>query len=86
MYLPVEFWNPFAPEGAEATEKSFRMILRMRYYALLSAGHDDSLVSYLIALLEWMLPVVCYTVSPLRKRLSMIASALVCEKLKKLIA
>ncbi len=56
----------------------------MRKYALQSAGNNMSPFPYFIAMLEWVLPVVCYQQATLlQKRLSFILAAILIEKLEK---
>ncbi len=60
-------------------EKNARLALKMRRYAFESALNNDDLLPYLIALLEWVLPIVCYTSLPYNnKRLAMIAASVLC--------
>jgi len=48
---------------------------------VLSAGEHDVTLPYFLALLEWVLPVVCYrSASDREKRLSMIVAGWLCEK------
>lgn len=61
--------------------KNAALTIKMRQYAFVSAGDDRDMVPYYLALLEWVLPIVCYTSMPYAlKRLSMIVSSLLCEK------
>ncbi len=70
----------------EPTRKSLNMIMQMRQYSQACAGGDASMVSYNIALLEWMLPIVCYySASHDVKRLSMIAASKICESLQRML-
>ncbi|MEI7830465.1 MAG: anti-sigma factor antagonist [Prolixibacteraceae bacterium] len=56
---------------------------KMRDYAFQSAQRDPNPVPYCLALLEWTLPVVCYSSTPLQnKRLSMVISGLICGNIK----
>lgn len=67
-------------------ERNVAMIRKMRSYALESAKKLAVELPYYLALLEWTLPVVCYTsANDQQKRLSMIMSSLLCEKVEKLI-
>ena len=62
-------------------ERITALILKMRSYALVGVNGDPNPVPYCMALLEWILPVVCYSSAPLNhQRLSMIASGLLCEQ------
>jgi anti-anti-sigma factor len=70
----MEFENP-------AMRRSLAMTHKMRQYAMKFMNGDPNPIPYYIALLEWVLPVVCYYGQPTaRKRLSMVASAILCEK------
>jgi anti-anti-sigma factor len=61
--------------------KNAALALKMREYAFASARGNPDLMPYYMALLEWVLPVVCYSSLPLfHKRLSMILSSILCEK------
>ncbi len=72
--LAMEFDNP-------AMRRSLAMTHKLRQYAMKFVNGDPNPIPYYIALLEWMLPVVCYYGQPTaRKKLSMIASAILCEK------
>jgi anti-anti-sigma factor len=66
---------------AEVT-KNVSLTLKMRDYAFASVkGHPDC-APYCLALLEWVLPIVCYSSATLaHKRVSMIVSGLICTAL-----
>ncbi len=69
----------------EWVAKNVALTRRMRTYALDSVHGNTDAVSYYFALLEWVLPIVCYgSVSVERKRLSFLAAALLAEKIEKL--
>ncbi len=69
------------PAGFEQIRKNLRMSMKMRQYAMQSAGGNSLIIPYYLALLEWVLPVVCYTGLPLaKKKLSMVAAALMAER------
>lgn len=56
------------------------LTLKMREYAFTGVHGDPNPVPYCLALLEWVLPVVCYSSAPIaNKRLSMIVSGLLCD-------
>ncbi len=57
------------------------LILKMRQYAFSSSLNNPDIMPYYLALLEWTLPIVCYTLPTYQKRLSMIAASLLCEYL-----
>lgn len=66
--------------GDEA--KNLALTMKMREYALQSTGQMADPLPYYVALLEWVLPVVCYSTLPLlRRRVSMVAASLLCEQL-----
>ncbi len=65
----------------EKVSKNAALTLKMRKYALDSAKGNPDPVPYYFALLEWILPIVCYSSLPVyHKRLSMIVSSILCEK------
>lgn len=67
----------------EQVEKQALLCLRMRYYAFESVHREPDISLYYIALLEWMLPIVCYSsLSQKHKRLSMYICGLICEKIE----
>jgi hypothetical protein len=71
----------YAGKHGERVKKNAALALKMRQYAFSSANGNPDPVPYYIALLEWILPIVCYTSLPLyHKRLSMIVSSILCEK------
>jgi anti-anti-sigma factor len=64
--------------------KNFALARKMRKYAYIHSGGNSDPVPYFIALLEWVLPVICYSSLPENsKRLSMIVSSILCEQLGK---
>lgn len=66
----------------ETMNRNYSLTLKMRQYALKSTGGDTNLVPYYVALLEWVLPIVCYySASAEHKRLSMIVAGLICRKI-----
>jgi len=72
----------YTGKHTEKVRKNSALTLKMRKYAFDSAGGNRDPVPYYIALLEWVLPIVCYSSLPvLQKRLSMILSSILCEKL-----
>jgi hypothetical protein len=52
----------------------------MRAYAFESVGENPNPVPYYLALLEWVLPIACYIIPMPQRRLSMIVSSILCEK------
>ncbi len=68
----------------EKVQKQVSLALKMRKYALESVQGNADIIPYYLALLEWVLPVVCYYSLPeTHKRLSMYISGLLCEKLSR---
>lgn len=68
----------------EKLRKILTLTRQMRHYALGCVGGDPNIVPYYLALLEWVMPIVCYnSVSIAQKRLSMLVSALLCEKIRR---
>ena len=63
-------------------EKAYEMICRMRKYADIVTLFDNDIVPYLLAILEWTYPIVCYTgLGFLRKKLSVYSAGLICQKI-----
>ncbi|MEL7587078.1 MAG: STAS domain-containing protein [Prolixibacteraceae bacterium] len=75
----------YSGRHARKVVKHAALALKMREYASLSVRGNQDPLPYYLALLEWVLPVVCYTLPALQKQLSMFVSALLCEKLLKRI-
>jgi len=64
--------------------KNIALTYKMRQYAFKSAINFNVVLPYYMALLEWVLPVVCYRETYERKRLSMIVASLLCAEVMKL--
>lgn len=64
----------------EKVAKHAALAMKMRGYAVSSVKGDQDPLPYYIALLEWVLPIVCYTLSFHHKRLSIIVSSMLSEK------
>ncbi len=64
----------------EKVAKHAALAMKMREYAYTSVKRNQDPLPYYVALLEWILPVVCYSLPVSHKRLSMIISALLTEK------
>ena len=59
------------------------LALKMREYARYAAGEENTFIPYALALLEWVLPIVCYSSATVwQKRLSACVASLLCESLK----
>ena len=72
----------YVGDHSEQVSKNVALTIKMREYAFRSVNNCTDTVPYCIALLEWIMPVVCYSsASAGHKRLSMIVSALLCENL-----
>jgi thiamine kinase-like enzyme len=62
--------------------KAYEMISRLRQYADRVTIFEEDILPYLLAVLEWTYPVVCYqNLNIFRKRYSAISAALICEKI-----
>ncbi|PKP15531.1 MAG: hypothetical protein CVU06_16395, partial [Bacteroidetes bacterium HGW-Bacteroidetes-22] len=66
--------------------KNFSLTCRMRRYAFECSQSNPDLVPYILALLEWILPIVCYGLPIYQKRVSMVIASLLCEQLNRLTA
>ncbi len=65
----------------EQVQKQAALAMKMRKYAFESAQGNPDIIPYYLALLEWVLPIVCYYSLPeMHKRLSIYISGLLCEK------
>lgn len=90
--LAAEFYNAqqitrisevkWTGEDAGVVAKNLAMIRKMRQYALMSASGDENILPYYVALLEWVLPVVCYQgVDSRYKKLSAYVAGLLCDRI-----
>ena len=70
---------------SEKVAKHAALAMKMREYAHTSVKGNQDPVPYYMALLEWVLPVVCYTLPLSHRRLSMIVSAILTEKVSERI-
>jgi len=75
----------YSGRHTEKMNKNVALARKMRQYALEAAGGDPDPFPYYMALLEWVLPVICYTVPRPVKRLSVIVSALLAGKVSDLL-
>lgn len=74
--------NNYKGIHSETINRNYSLSIKMRQYALKCTGGDTNIVPYYIALLEWVLPIVCYySASAEHKRLSMIVAGLICRKI-----
>lgn len=67
----------------EKVAKNHALALKMRNYAYESTHQNADPIPYYMALLEWVLPIVCYGIPIPQRRLSMIVASLLCEKVMK---
>lgn len=67
----------------EKVAKNHALALKMRNYAYESTHQNADPIPYYLALLEWVLPIVCYGIPIPQRRLSMIVASLLCEKVMK---
>jgi len=65
--------------------KAHRLICRLREYAAKTVIFETDLTPYLLALLQWIYPVVCYsTAGILTKKLAVYSAALLVEQIMRL--
>ncbi len=78
-HLPDFTWIGKSPE---IMKRNLAITKKMRQYAVESTLGEHTPVPYYLALLEWILPIVCYTGVPLLyKKLSVYVAGLLCEKI-----
>ncbi len=70
----------YAGRHREKVAKSTALTLKMRKYAFDCAQQNPDPIPYYLALLEWVLPVVCYGLPIPQRRVSMIVSSILCRK------
>ncbi len=76
---PVAEWMGSSPE---IVGRNCAMARRMRQYALKTVSDDNNIVPYYMAMLEWVLPIVCYGGVDVRiKKLSAYVSGLLCGQI-----
>lgn len=62
--------------------RNMALTLKMREYALVAAKGNKTFTPYALALLEWILPIVCYSSATVwQKRLSACVASLLCQSL-----
>ena len=77
--LPERSWPGKSPD---IMERNLALTLKMRRYALATVSGDKNIVPYYIAMLEWVLPIVCYSSATLpHKMLSAYIAGLLCEQI-----
>ena len=76
--------NTYNGEHSDKVHRNVSLTLKMREFAYKGVKGLPSHVPYCLALLEWMLPIVCYGgTSTAHKRLSMIVCGLLCQNVIK---
>jgi len=70
----------YAGRHREKVAKSTALTLKMRKYAFDCTQQNPDPIPYYLALLEWVLPVVCYGLPIPQRRVSMIVSSILCRK------
>ncbi len=70
----------YTGEHSDRVNKHVALTIKMREYAFKSVNNNLDAIPYCIALLEWILPIVCYSSASIEhKRLSMVVSGLLCQ-------
>jgi len=78
--------NYYKGAHQDVVKRNVALTHKMRKYALNGVGGDTNPDPYSLALLEWILPIVCYgSASFAHKRVSKIVSGLICEKLMDIV-
>lgn len=78
--------NTYDAGYSEIMQKNYALTVKMREYAFKSSLANTGIVPYYLALLEWILPVICYFQLPfVKKRYAMVVSALICEKVREIL-
>jgi serine/threonine protein kinase len=76
--LPAAEWTG---NDKEWFRKQMFVTQKMRHYAKLTVPNHSMIFPYYIALLEWILPVICYTVSLPRRKMATVAASIICQRL-----
>lgn len=64
-------------------DRNMTLTMKMREYALAAARGNKTFTPYAVALLEWILPIVCYSSATIwQKRLSACVASLLCETIE----
>lgn len=71
----------YAGSHQAKVKKNYALAKKMRQYASASAFENQDAIPYYIALLEWVLPIVCYGIPIPQRKLSLIVSSILCQKL-----
>ena len=77
--LPIEKETDCQLINQERFSKNLQLVKRMREYAVSSAHGTADVIPYYFALLEWVLPIICYTVPDRQKKAAMLASSILCQ-------
>lgn len=84
--LAMENQERWKGRGQDIMDRNLFLTRKMRQYSLHCTGGQTSPVPYYIAMLEWVLPIVCYGGgSLLHKKLSAAVAALLCEEVMRQI-
>jgi hypothetical protein len=76
--FPEPAWKGSAPA---IMARNIAMVRKMRQYAFQTVEGERTIIPYYLALLEWVLPIVCYEGAGVRtKRLSAWVSGLLCRQ------
>lgn len=74
--------NDWKGANREIMKRNIAMALKMRQYSTGCVAGDFDMAPYCLAMLEWVLPIVCYGGVPVvHKKLSACVAALLCEKI-----
>lgn len=84
--LSLEEEPPFFYRGSDPmVEKAYRMTCRIREYARRTVIFETSLLPYLLAVLEWVFPIVSYiSVNTTQKKLAAYSAGLILRQLEKI--
>lgn len=80
--LEFDFSSENAFAGDSRFEKNLSLSKRMRNYAVQSAKNETNALAYYFALLEWILPIICYTVALPQKKCALAASSILCSRIQ----
>ena len=80
--LDQAHYSEWKGSNAGIMKRNIGLTKRMRRYAVDSVSGETTVIPYYIALLEWVLPIVCYSSARIEhKRLSAYVAGMLCEKL-----
>ncbi|MBN2061564.1 MAG: STAS domain-containing protein [Deltaproteobacteria bacterium] len=71
----------YSGEKPELVNRCVVLSRKMRRYALASVEGNTDMIPYYFALIEWVLPIVCFSVPINRKVLSMVAASILLERI-----